>query len=89
MQQATDQLRPAMGYCIETRALALSNGHFPGLVLERTFIQEHVVDGVTLLEFQNATGARHVIDVATIERIIPLGRMARHGDALRTADVQP
>jgi hypothetical protein len=58
MQHATDQLRPATGYCIETRALALSNGYFPGLV-------------------------------STIERIIPLGRMARHGDALRTADVQP
>ncbi len=89
MLQTKEQLQPATGYCIETRAVALSNGHFPGLVLERTFIQEHVVDGVTFLEFQNATGVRHVIDVSTIERIIPLGRMARHGDALRTADVQP
>ncbi|NUY06198.1 hypothetical protein [Paraburkholderia youngii] len=82
-------MEPATGYSIETRALTLSNGYFPGLVLERTFIQKHVVDGVTFLEFQNATGARHVIDVSTIERIIPLGRMARHGDALRTAEVQP
>ncbi|MCC8397281.1 hypothetical protein LJ656_32420 [Paraburkholderia sp. MMS20-SJTR3] len=56
-------------------------------MLERTFIQKHVVEGVTFLEFQNATGARHVIDASTIERIIPLGRMARHGDALRTAEI--
>lgn len=87
MRPATDQLEPATGYCIETRSLTLSNGYFPGLVLERTYIQKHVVDGVTFLEFQNATGARHVIDVSTIERISPLGRMARHGDALRTAEV--
>ncbi|SEK10345.1 hypothetical protein [Paraburkholderia diazotrophica] len=88
MQQATEQLLPATGYCIETRAIALSNGYFPGFLLERTFIGKHVVDGLTFLEFQNATGARHVIDASTIERIIPLGRMARLGDALRTAKVQ-
>jgi hypothetical protein len=89
MLQATEQLQPATGYCIETRAFALSNGYFAGLVLERTFIQKHVVEGVTFLEFQNAAGARHVIDVATIERIFPLGRTARHGDALRLPATQP
>lgn len=89
MQQVTEQLLPATGYCIETCAVALSNGYFPGLVLERTFIRKHVVDGVTFFEFQNATGARHIVDVTTIERITPLGRMARRGDALRTAEAQP
>ncbi|MGF6637136.1 hypothetical protein [Paraburkholderia tuberum] len=89
MLQTKEQLQPATGYCIETRAVSLSNGYFPGPVLERTFIQRHVVEGVTFLEFQNASGVRHVIDVATIERIVPLGRMAQRGDALRTSEVQP
>jgi hypothetical protein len=83
MQHVTEQLLSATGYCIETCAVVLSNGYFPGLVLERTFIGKHLVDGVTFLEFQSPTGSRHVIDASTIERISPLGRTAKLGDALR------
>lgn len=76
-------LQPTMAYRIETRGLELSNGHFPGLLLERTFIKKHLVDGITFLEFQNVNGVRQVIDATTIERLVPLGRVAMRADTLR------
>ncbi|MBK5065742.1 hypothetical protein [Paraburkholderia domus] len=76
-------LQPAMAYRIETRGFSLSNGYFPGLLLERTFIKPHVVDGITFLEFQSASGSRQVIDATTIERLVPLGRAAMRADTLR------
>jgi hypothetical protein len=76
-------LQPATGYRIETQRIALANGYFPGLLLERTYIGLHCVDGITFLVFQNANGVRHVLDAATIERIFPLGRPAMNPDALR------
>lgn len=79
-------LQPATAYRIETCGLSLSNGYFPGLSLERTFIKLHVVDGITFLEFQSVSGSRQVIDAATIERVVPLGRVAMQADTLRQPD---
>ncbi|WP_315697389.1 hypothetical protein [Paraburkholderia fungorum] len=79
-------LKPATAYRIETRGLSLSNGYFPGLLLERTFIKRHVVDGITFLEFQSVSGSRQVIDATTIERVVPLGRVAMRADTLRQPD---
>ncbi|CAD6559255.1 hypothetical protein ACFQ3P_33095 [Paraburkholderia sabiae] len=76
-------LRPSTFYRVLTRGIPLSDGYFPGLLLERMFIRQIDVEGITFLEFQAIGGSRLVHDAASIERIVPLGRAPRQADTLR------
>ena len=70
-------------YRVETYALPLRDGVFPGLCMERQFIKRLCVEGVELVELQRANGSRHVIAASGIERISPLGRPNLEPDTLR------
>lgn len=76
-------LLPSTFYRVETRGFPLSDGYFPGLRLERMFIRQIDVEGITFLEFQGAGGSRFVVDAATVERAVPLGRAPLLADTLR------
>ncbi|EIM98400.1 hypothetical protein WQE_24267 [Paraburkholderia hospita] len=75
-------LQPSTFYRVETRGFPLSDSYFPGLLLERMFIRQIDVDGITFLEFQGAGGSRFVV-AATLERVVPLGRAPLLADTLR------
>ena len=82
-QPVISDLQPSTSYRVETRGFPLSDGYFPGLLLERMFIRQIDVDGITFLEFQGAGGSRFVVDAATVERVVPLGRAPLLADTLR------
>ncbi|BCQ30399.1 hypothetical protein NK8_85900 (plasmid) [Caballeronia sp. NK8] len=80
-----EELVPLRAYRLETRPVELSNGLFPGLLLDRIFLKQHTVDGLRFLEFQRANGTRHIVEAGEIERALPIGRLAAmRDDALRT-----
>ncbi len=70
-------------YRVDTYALPLRDGMFPGLSMERQLIKRLCVDGVELVELQRANGSRHVIAIAGVERVTPLGRATLQADTLR------
>lgn len=70
-------------YRLETYALPLRDGLFPGLRMERQFIKRLCVEGIELVELQRANGGRHVMAAAGIEHISPLGRANLEPDTLR------
>jgi hypothetical protein len=75
---------PMHAYRIETHALRLANGRFPGLVFDRIFLKMHNVDGLGFLEFQRPNGSRHVMVSSETERAFPIGRAtALSEDSLR------
>lgn len=77
-----------LAYRLETYALPLRDGVFPGLSMERQFIKRLCVDGIELLELQRANGSRHVIAAAGIERVSSLGRANLEPDTLRGTPAQ-
>jgi hypothetical protein len=76
-------------YRLDTYALPLRDGTFPGLSMERQFIKRLCVDGVELVELQRANGSRHVIAIAGVERVTPLGRATLEADTLRQSLPEP
>ena len=70
-------------YRLDTYALPLRDGLFPGLSMERQFIKRLCVDGIEFVELQRANGSRHVVAADGVERVTPLGRATLEADTLR------